>query len=99
MRQTSEQMRRESDRLRLDLMKIMEAQEKAREAADKVRQTISDQVKVFMEEAPKIVEDLRRAAAKQWEEAERVSDSAREMLRVGQQILQKALEQMGKARS
>ena len=80
-------------------MKNFEAQERTRELADEVRQSLVDRFQRFIEEAPQIIEDLRRTAAKQLEEMELISRSGNDKLQQMQEMFQKALEQIEKARS
>ncbi len=78
-------------------MKEIGLEEQARQLAEEAREASAGHLQKFILEGPQIIEDMRRAAARQWEETEKISASAREMLQVAQQILHKALEQMGKA--
>ena len=80
-------------------MKNIDAQEKTREVAEQLRQSLIDRIQNFVEEVPQIIEEVRRAAAKQLEEMEKISRSANEMFLATQQMLQEACERMEKARS
>ncbi len=84
-------MRWDAEKTRMASMRTFNHQEKARESAEQIR---SQRLQDLLEKAPKIIEDMRRAAAKQMDEMEKLTTSAREMLQETKQLLQQIKEQI-----
>ena len=102
LREASEEMRQAAEHIRSTAMQNIEAQEKARDAAELVRQSLAHRMQKFLDDAPRIMEIIRQSATEQWKEAEKVSQSARDMLYAAQQLLQKTsdqIERMNKTQS